>query len=113
MPILDVAMFLQMAHAMRDGEELGPLVLRWATRTPPNEADLLARCQATLGASILPPEVLVLLAWLHHVSQCVSRSERMAANPVWNRRNVRAVVREAADLLATGPAPPARSPVTA
>jgi O-antigen/teichoic acid export membrane protein/aminoglycoside phosphotransferase (APT) family kinase protein len=113
MPILDVAVFLQMAHAMRDGEELGPLVLRWATRTPPGEAELLARCQAALGASVVAPEVLVLLAWLQHVSQCVARSERMAANPVWNRRNVRAVVREAADLLATGPVPPARSPVRA
>jgi aminoglycoside phosphotransferase (APT) family kinase protein len=113
MPVLDVAIFLQMAHAMRNGEELGPLVLRWASRTPPDEADLLARCQAALGASILAPELLILLAWLQHVSQCVSRSQRMAANPVWNRRNVRVVVRQAADILGTDPVPPARSPVTA
>jgi hypothetical protein len=29
----------------------------------------------------------------------------MAANPVWNRRNVRVVLRDAADLLAAGPVP--------
>ncbi len=113
MPVLDVAVFLQMAQATAEGDELGPLVLRWATRTPPREAEVLARCQAALGASIIAPEVLVLLGWLQHVSQCVSRSDRMAANPVWNRRNVRTVVREAADLLTTGPVPPARSPVRA
>jgi aminoglycoside phosphotransferase (APT) family kinase protein len=113
LPALDVAVFLQMAQATMDGAELGPLVLRWATRTPPHEAGVLARCQAELGASIVAPEVLVLLGWLQHVSQCVARSDRMAANPVWNRRNVRPVVRDAADLLASGPVPPARSRVPA
>ncbi|WP_143517605.1 phosphotransferase [Pseudonocardia sp. MH-G8] len=113
LPVLDVALFLAMAHAEVEGDELGPLVLRWAARTPPREAETLARCQAAPGASIVSPEVLVLLGWLQHVSQCVARSDRMAANPVWNRRNVRPVVREAADLLASGPVPPARSPVRA
>jgi aminoglycoside phosphotransferase (APT) family kinase protein len=113
MPVLDVAVFLQMAHAMTEGDELGPLVLRWASRTPQREAEVLARCQAALGGSLVQAEVLVLLGWLQHVSQCVTRSERMAANPVWNRRNIRVVVRGAADLLTAGPVPPARSRVTA
>jgi O-antigen/teichoic acid export membrane protein/aminoglycoside phosphotransferase (APT) family kinase protein len=113
MPVLDVALFLAMAQVDVGDEELGPLVLQWATRTPPREAETLAQCQAALGASIVAPEVLVLLGWLQHVSQCVARSDRMAANPVWNRRNVRPVVRGAADLLSSGPVPPARSPVRA
>jgi O-antigen/teichoic acid export membrane protein/aminoglycoside phosphotransferase (APT) family kinase protein len=99
LPVLDVAVFLTMAQAMTEGSELGAMVLRWVAETPRPEADALARCQAALGASVVEPEVLVLLGWLQHVAQCVSRSDRMAANPVWNRRNVRAVVREAADLL--------------
>jgi hypothetical protein len=48
---------------------------------------------------------------LQHVSACVSRSAAMAANPVWNRRNVRVVVRGAAELLVAGPAA-AREPAT-
>jgi hypothetical protein len=51
--------------------------------------------------------VLVLLGWLEHVSACVTRSARMAANPVWNRRNVRVVVEGAVDLL--GPGQPAQA----
>jgi O-antigen/teichoic acid export membrane protein/aminoglycoside phosphotransferase (APT) family kinase protein len=102
MPVLDVAMFLQMTQAMTEGSELGPVVLRWVAETPRPAADVLVGCQATLGANVVEPQVLAVLAWLQHIAQCVSRSERTAANPVWNRRNVRAVVREAADLLTGG-----------
>jgi O-antigen/teichoic acid export membrane protein len=110
MCVLDVATFMPMAAAMAGGEEFGPVVLRWLSGVPRPEAEVLAGCQAALGGSVLAPEVLVLLGWLEHVSACVSRSQRMAANPVWNRRNVRVVVREAADLLVAGAA---RSPVRA
>jgi aminoglycoside phosphotransferase (APT) family kinase protein len=112
MPVLDVALFLQMAEAMAEGEELGPLVLRWVADMPPREADVLERCQAALGASVIEPEVLVLLGWLQHVSLNVSTSARFAANPVWNRRNVRVVVREAGGLLAAGPVRAASSGVS-
>jgi O-antigen/teichoic acid export membrane protein len=104
MSVLDVATFVPMAQAMADGEEFGPLVLRWLAGVPRAEAEVLLGCQAAFGGSVLDPEVLVLLGWLQHVSACVSRSARMAANPVWNRRNVRVVVRGAADLLVAGPA---------
>jgi hypothetical protein len=60
---------------------------------------VLVGCQSALGGSILAPEVLVLLGWLGHVESCVTRSQQMAANPVWNRRNVRVVVQGAPGLL--------------
>jgi O-antigen/teichoic acid export membrane protein len=109
MSVLDVATFVPMAQAMAEGEEFGPLVLRWLAGVPRTEAEVLLGCQAALGGSVLDPEVLVLLGWLQHVSACVSRSARMAANPVWNRRNVRVVVRGAADLLVDGRAGRAES----
>jgi O-antigen/teichoic acid export membrane protein len=99
MSVLDVATFMPMAEAMTRGEEFGTVVLRWLAGVPRAEADVLAGCQAALGGSVLAPEVLVLLGWLEHVASCVTRSQQMAANPVWNRRNVRVVVQGAADLL--------------
>jgi O-antigen/teichoic acid export membrane protein/aminoglycoside phosphotransferase (APT) family kinase protein len=110
MPVLDVALFLQVAQATAEGEELGTLVVRWVADMPGREADVLERCQAALGASVIEPEVLVLLGWLQHVNHCVSASPRTAANPVWNRRNLRAVVRQAAGLLPARRVPAARSP---
>jgi phosphotransferase family enzyme len=105
MSVLDIAQFVPMAQAMADGEEFGPVVLRWLAGVPRPEADVLVGCQSALGGSVVAPEVLVLLGWLQHVSSCVSRSQRMAANPVWNRRNVRVVVHGAAEQLAAGPVP--------
>jgi hypothetical protein len=108
-----VAIFLQVAQAMAVGEELGTVVVRWVADMPAREAAVLERCQAALGGSVIEPEVLVLLGWLQHVSHCVSTSARMAANPVWNRRNVRRVVRQAPGLLVAGPRRAAHtSPVT-
>lgn len=100
--VLDVATFVPMAEAMAGGEEFGPVVLRWLQRVPPAEAEVLVGCQTVLGGTVLAPELLVCLGWLDHVSACVSRSDRMAANPVWNRRNVRVVLQGAADLLEAG-----------
>jgi O-antigen/teichoic acid export membrane protein len=106
--VIDVATFVPMAEAMASGEEYGPVVLRWLGGVPRAEADVLVGCQSALGGSVLAPEVLVLLGWLEHVHSCVSRSDRMAANPVWNRRNVRVVLQGAADLLDRGPVAPAQ-----
>ncbi|HLU54465.1 MAG TPA: phosphotransferase [Pseudonocardia sp.] len=97
--VLDVATFMPMAEAMAGEEELGPVVLRWLGGVPRAEAEVLVGCQTALGGSVIAPEVLVLLGWLDHVASCVSRSNRMAANPVWNRRNVRVVVQDAVELL--------------
>jgi hypothetical protein len=102
--VLDVATFVPMAEAMASGEEFGTVVLRWLAGVPRAEADVLVGCQSALGGSVLAPEVMVLLGWLEHISSCVTRSQRMAANPVWNRRNVRVVLQDAVDLLDRGPA---------
>jgi O-antigen/teichoic acid export membrane protein len=107
--VLDVATFMPMAEAMASGEEFGPVVLRWLAGVPRAEADVLAGCQSALGGSVLAPELLVLLGWLEHVNSCVTRSDRMAANPVWNRRNVRVVVQGAADLLGRAQGAPAEA----
>ena len=94
--VLDIATFLPMAESMARGEEFGPVVRRWLGGVPRAETEVLVECQSALGGSVLPPEVLVLLGWLKHVGVCVSRTDRTAANPVWNRRNVRVVVQAAA-----------------
>ncbi|TQM45298.1 phosphotransferase [Pseudonocardia cypriaca] len=108
MSVVDVATFVPMAEAMTRGEEFGTVVLRWLAGVPRAEAEVLVGCQSALGGSILAPEVLVLLGWLGHVESCVTRSQQMAANPVWNRRNVRVVVQGAAGLLgAQAPRPEA------
>jgi hypothetical protein len=101
--VLDVATFVAMAEAMTAGEEFGPVVRRWLGGVPRGEAEILVGCQSALGGSVIAPEVVVLLGWLKHVSMCVTRSERTAANPVWNRRNVRVVLQEATSLLGAGP----------
>jgi O-antigen/teichoic acid export membrane protein len=103
MSVLDVATFVAMAEAMTAGEEFGPVVRRWLGGVPRGEAEILVGCQSALGGSVIAPEVVVLLGWLKHVSMCVTRSERTAANPVWNRRNVRVVLQEATSLLGAGP----------
>jgi O-antigen/teichoic acid export membrane protein/aminoglycoside phosphotransferase (APT) family kinase protein len=102
MSVLDVATFMPMAQAMVDDGELGALVVQWLAGVPQAEAEVLVGCQSALGGSVLAPEVLVLLGWLQHVYSCVSRSKEMAANPVWNRRNVRAVVQHATRLVSSG-----------
>lgn len=102
MSVLDVATFLPMAEAMTLGEEFGPVVRRWLAGVPSAEAEILVGCQSALGGSVIAPEVMVLLGWLKHVNACVTRSGRTAANPVWNRRNVRVVLQEATGLLGAG-----------
>jgi len=59
------------------------------------DADLIARAQRNLGADVLPARTLTVLGWLLHVSNNLQKSPSFAANPVWARRNLVAVVREA------------------
>lgn len=44
---------------------------------------------------MLPARTLIVLGWLLHVSNGWENSPSFAANPVWVRRNVVAVVRDA------------------
>jgi O-antigen/teichoic acid export membrane protein len=126
LPALDVTTFLLLSSVIADGEELGDLVIRWITETPPPAHDLLTRTQRMLGGSVLAVELVCLLAWLQHVSQSLIKSPQYGANPVWVRRNLRTVVDRAPALLgrarrpepagpppaaAPRPAPQAASPV--
>ncbi|GEL16731.1 hypothetical protein [Pseudonocardia asaccharolytica] len=96
LPVLDVLVFLQLSQVIADGEELGPMVLRRLEQPLPPGAQLLARAQRTLGGEPLDSPTLAVLGWLQHVSKTMAKSREYAANPVWNRRNLRAVVRGAA-----------------
>ena len=57
------------------------------------DGDLLARAQRNLGGDVLPARTLIVLGWLLHVSNNLQKSPLFAANRVWVRRNVMAVVR--------------------
>jgi O-antigen/teichoic acid export membrane protein len=99
LPALDVVTFLMLSDVLADGEELGDLVARWMSASPPPAHDLVARSQRQLGGALLEPGLLCLLAWLLHVSQALTKSPQYGANPVWVRRNLRSVVERAPGLL--------------
>jgi O-antigen/teichoic acid export membrane protein len=102
LPTLDVVTFLMLSDVLADGEELGDLVIRWMSASPPPAHDLVARSQRLLGGTLLEPGLLCLLAWLLHVSQALAKSPQYGANPVWVRRNLRSVVERAPGLLSAG-----------
>lgn len=106
--ILDVIVFRQLSSVMGGEVELGPQLLRWLAAEPPEMHVELRRIQRMLGADPVDTRVLLLLGWLQHVSKTCLKSGRFAANPVWNRRNLRSVLRAAVPML-DGVAPvPAR-----
>jgi O-antigen/teichoic acid export membrane protein len=102
LPALDVVTFLLLSNVLADGEELGDLVVRWLSSSPPPAHDLVGRSQRVLGGTLLEPGLLCLLAWLLHVSQALTKSPQYGANPVWVRRNLRSVVERAAGLRTAG-----------
>jgi hypothetical protein len=61
-----------------------------------------------LGGDPVDTRVLLLLGWLQHVSTTCRTSGRCAANPVWNRRNLRLVLRAAVPLLRSAVSQPVR-----
>ncbi|GEL18894.1 aminoglycoside phosphotransferase family protein [Pseudonocardia asaccharolytica] len=90
--VLDVVSFLLTFDTEVAGEELGTVVVRWLA-DPGRAGAVLTEAQRGLGADPLGPGTLALLAWLRHVATNIAKSPRYAANPVWIRRNVRAVLR--------------------
>lgn len=104
--VLDLVVFHQLSVAMGDEQELGPQLLRWLSAEPPEHHVQLARTQRMLGSDLVDTRVLLLLGWLQHVSKTARKSTQFAANPVWNRRNVRLVLREALPLLQGRPPAP-------
>ena len=59
------------------------------------DGDLLNRAQRYLGGDVIGVGPLALLAWLQHVAHNIAKSPSYAANPLWVRRNLVAVVRGA------------------
>jgi O-antigen/teichoic acid export membrane protein len=92
--VLDPVLFRLLADVLSGREELGPIVVRWSADGGPHAGEL-ADLQRDLGADPLHPGALVLFGWLHIVALSIEKSARFAANPVWIRRNVRTVLREA------------------
>jgi hypothetical protein len=90
---------MELRAVQGDGQELGPLLLRWLAETPPHEFDLMRRLQRALGGDVLDPRILLVLAWLQHVAQVATKSTQSVANPVWNRRNLRIPLRGLLSLL--------------
>jgi Phosphotransferase enzyme family len=93
--VLDVVTFLLTSDAVARRTELGTVVLDRLADDRHPDADLIARAQRNLGADVLPTRTLTVLGWLLHVSNNLQKSPSFAANPVWARRNLVAVVREA------------------
>ncbi len=93
--VLDVVSFLLTAEAAFGGAELGAVVLDRLADARRPEGDLLARAQRQLGGDVLDVGLLAVLGWLQHVSHNIAKSPSYAANPVWVRRNLVPVVRDA------------------
>ena len=93
--VLDVVTFLLTSEAVALGAELGAVVLDRLADDQHPDGDLLARAQRNLGGDVLPARTLIVLGWLLHVSNNLQKSPSFAANPVWVRRNLVAVVRDA------------------
>lgn len=93
--VLDVVTFLLTSETVARGAELGAVVLDRLADDHHPDGDLLARAQRNLGGDVLPARTLIVLGWLLHVSNNLQKSPSFAANPVWVRRNLVAVVREA------------------
>ncbi|MCH6171640.1 phosphotransferase [Pseudonocardia alaniniphila] len=92
--MLDPVAFRLIAAVQAGREELGAVVVRWSADGGPYAGEL-ADLQRRLGADPLHPRALVLFGWLHVVALSIEKSARFAANPVWMRRNVRMVLRDA------------------
>lgn len=97
--VLDVVSFLLTSERELLGSELGAVVLEHLADIRSTDNELLARAQRMLGGTVLDVRVLTLLGWLAHVSQNMAKSPSFAANPVWVRRNLVAVVAGARPVL--------------
>jgi hypothetical protein len=85
------AVTLLLFEAVLAGRELGPEVLA-RLADPGPVAEVVGRMVRQVDGPELPVRPLVLLTWLRHVGGNLADSTRYAANPVWMRRNVRAVL---------------------
>lgn len=101
LPVLDVVAFQLTAQMMAEEQEIGAIVLERLRESRPHDYELFARVQRNLDSEVLDYRLVLVLAWLQHVAQNVQKSSSYAANPIWMRRNVVAVLRDAARWLDT------------
>jgi aminoglycoside phosphotransferase len=94
LPLLDLAFWLLTVPALEQGRELGTgVAARLASGHYWTQDE--ARLLADAGGHPMPGRALLLLAWLRHAAENLSKSRRYAMSPLWARRNVLPVLRSA------------------
>jgi hypothetical protein len=91
--VLDVVGLLVSTEWRVAHTELGRVVQQWSSDPEHPGHPVLVDAQRALGADVVEPRVLVLLSWLHHVSNNFAQSERYSTNPLWMHHNVVSVLR--------------------
>jgi hypothetical protein len=94
--VTDVVTLLLATEAQASGQQLGHVVRMWLDAVSPAALRTLTSVQHGLGGDQVDVRALVLLGWLQMVSGNLAKSARYAANPVWMRHNVIAVLRAVA-----------------
>lgn len=94
--VTDVVTLLLATEAAAGGQQLGHVVRMWLDAVSPAALRTLTSVQRGLGGDQVDGRTLVLLGWLQMVSGNLAKSARYAANPVWMRHNVIAVLRAVA-----------------
>lgn len=94
LPMLDLVQLILSTRVERERCELGDVLGRLlnAARLAPHEARLLERAQSCLGGEALDFRDLLLLTWLRHVSDNLTRSSDLNRHRWWVRKNVESVL---------------------
>jgi hypothetical protein len=91
--VLDVINFLLSTDMSVCGQELGTVVRAWLKRGRSFQPEWVRGTQAALRDDPIDTPVLILLAWLRHVSNFIASEPAGTISPVWTYRNVRVVLR--------------------
>jgi hypothetical protein len=94
--VTDVVILLLATESEVGGQQLGHVVRGWLDAVSPAALSTLTAVQRGLDCDQVDARTLVLLGWLQMVSGNLAKSSRYAANPVWMRHNVHAVLRAVA-----------------
>ncbi|MGH3794041.1 MAG: phosphotransferase [Pseudonocardiaceae bacterium] len=97
--VADVITLLLATESEAGGQELGQVVRGWLAAASPVAQATLTAVQRGLDGDHIDARTMVLFGWLQMVSGNLAKSSRYAANPVWMRRNVYAVLRDRGSLM--------------
>ncbi len=92
MVILDVVNFELFTDAFARAKEFGWVVRAWWQNADSTSFERMRDAQLTLRSDVIDGRTLILLAWLHHISHFIESEPPGSLNPIWTRRNVRAVL---------------------